>query len=81
MGDDLKAYLAELIGISPAEIADDDNLIRLGLESLHVMRLITKWRRADIPVTFGEMARTPTYSAWNERLTEALAARDTGSGS
>lgn len=77
VGEHLKAYLAELIGIRAQEIPDDANLIRLGLESLQMMRLVTKWRRAGIPVSFGEMAQTPTYSAWNERLGQALEAQRT----
>nr|UPA71903.1 phenyloxazoline synthase [Streptomyces sp.] len=75
-GESLRAALAELIGVSPSEIEDDANLIQLGLESLQMMRLVTKWRRAGLAVAFGELSGTPTFSAWNERITQELAKAD-----
>lgn len=75
-GEALRAALAELIGISPSEIEDDANLIQLGLESLTMMRLVTKWRRAGLAVAFGELTGTPTFAAWNERITRELAKAD-----
>ncbi|MFD9434111.1 phosphopantetheine-binding protein [Streptomyces sp. NPDC060002] len=72
-GEGLRSALAELIGISPSEIEDDANLIRLGLGSLEMMRLVTKWRRAGLGVDFGELTGTPTFAAWNERITRELA--------
>lgn len=72
-GEALRSALADLIGITPAEIEDDANLIRLGLKSLQVMRLVTRWRRAGVSLTFGELAATPTFAAWDERITQELA--------
>lgn len=72
-GEDLRAALAELIGISPSEVEDHANLIHLGLGSLEMMRLVTKWRRAGLAVAFGELTGTPTFAAWNERITQELA--------
>ncbi|SES10619.1 Aryl carrier domain-containing protein [Streptomyces sp. yr375] len=71
-GEELRSVLAELIGVSPAEIEDDANLIRLGLGSLEMMRLVTKWRRAGLGVDFGELTSTPTFAAWNDRITQEL---------
>ncbi|MFD3936182.1 phosphopantetheine-binding protein [Streptomyces sp. NPDC058611] len=72
-GEELRSALADLIGITPSEIEDDANLIHLGLGSLEMMRLVTKWRRAGLGVAFGELASTPTYAAWNERITREMA--------
>ncbi|MBB1252316.1 phosphopantetheine-binding protein [Streptomyces alkaliterrae] len=72
-GDQLRATLAGLIGISPDEIEDDANLIHLGLQSLQVMRLATRWRRAGLEVSFGDLAADPTFAAWNDRITRELA--------
>jgi aryl carrier-like protein len=72
-GEELRSVLADLIGITPTEIEDDANLINLGLESLQVMRLATKWRRAGLRVAFGDLAADPTYAAWNELITRELA--------
>ncbi|MFE5401295.1 phosphopantetheine-binding protein [Streptomyces sp. NPDC056580] len=72
-GEELREALAELIGVSPSEVEDDANLIQLGLESLQMMRLVTKWRRAGLDVAFGDLTGTPTFAAWNERITRELA--------
>ncbi|MEU5968143.1 hypothetical protein AMK14_01295 [Streptomyces sp. TSRI0445] len=71
-GEELRTALAALIGIAPAEIEDDANLIQLGLESLQMMRLATKWRRAGLTATFGDLAASPTYAAWNELIVRTL---------
>ncbi|MFB7674501.1 phosphopantetheine-binding protein [Kitasatospora purpeofusca] len=72
-GEALRVTLAELIGVSPSEVEDDANLVQLGLGSLEMMRLVTKWRRAGLAVSFGELTDTPTFAAWNERITRELA--------
>ncbi len=54
-------------------MADDDNLVFLGLGSLEMMRLVTRWRREGLKVEFRELAATPTISAWAEKLEEASA--------
>jgi aryl carrier-like protein len=66
--DSLRDAVATLIGISPGEIAGDDNLIFLGLGSLEMMRLATRWRRQGLAVEFGELAAAPTVDAWTEYL-------------
>ncbi|WP_149179175.1 phosphopantetheine-binding protein [Streptomyces sp. TRM49041] len=74
-GEELRSALAELIGIAPEDIDDDANLIRLGLGSLQMMRLITRWRREGLAVTFGELAENPTFASWDERLTREVTAK------
>ncbi|MEV5447211.1 phosphopantetheine-binding protein [Streptomyces sp. NPDC052644] len=75
--EELRAVLAQLMGVAPEAIGDDANLIGLGLGSLQVMRLVTRWRRAGLTVTFAELAEDPTLAAWSERLARAAAAPDT----
>ncbi|WP_062435684.1 phosphopantetheine-binding protein [Herbidospora daliensis] len=71
--EDLRSTVADLVGADPASLADDDNLVVLGLGSLEMMRLVTKWRRAGLKVEFRELAAVPTISAWSARLEEASA--------
>jgi yersiniabactin nonribosomal peptide synthetase len=48
----------------PIEFDDDDNLIELGLDSLKIMRIVNKWRRAGSMVTFAELIEAPSLRDW-----------------
>ncbi|WP_460999615.1 phosphopantetheine-binding protein [Streptomonospora sediminis] len=64
----MRAAVAELLGTEPSAIADDDDLIRLGVDSLGMMRLVNRWRRAGVRVPFRELAAEPNLSAWSVRM-------------
>ena len=49
---------------APIEFDDDDNLIELGLDSLKIMRIVNKWRRAGSVVTFAELIEAPRLRDW-----------------
>ncbi|MDV9169080.1 phosphopantetheine-binding protein [Streptomyces sp. W16] len=67
---DLRKTIADMVGLGPAEIAEDANLVHLGLGSLEMMRLVTRWRRAGLVVSFRELAAEPTLAAWQRHLDE-----------
>lgn len=46
------------------EIADSDNLLEKGLNSLKIMRIANQWRKQGIKVPFGELMEQPTLAAW-----------------
>ncbi len=46
--------------------ADQADLIELGLDSLHIMRLMAQWRQAGADVTFAQLIENPTLAAWQE---------------
>lgn len=46
------------------EIADSDNLLEKGLNSLKIMRIANQWRKHGIKVPFGELMEQPTLAAW-----------------
>ncbi|QTD43582.1 condensation domain-containing protein [Ottowia testudinis] len=52
----------------PLHGRDDDNLIELGLDSLHIMRLVNLWRRAGATVTFAQLIERPTLRNWRGML-------------
>ncbi|MBW6409614.1 non-ribosomal peptide synthetase [Clostridium weizhouense] len=50
------------------EFNDDCNLIEFGLDSLKIMRLVNKWRKAGYKVTFSKLIEEPTVKMWWEIL-------------
>lgn len=48
----------------PSEFEDDDNLIERGLDSLRVMRLLSRWRKAGARVSFADLLEKPTLRNW-----------------
>jgi mycobactin phenyloxazoline synthetase len=65
--DDLRRAAAAAVEEDPAELAADDDLFELGLDSMALIRLVADWRATGAEVTFGELAEEPTLGAW-ERL-------------
>ncbi|MEK3728058.1 amino acid adenylation domain-containing protein [Lysinibacillus sp. FSL W8-0953] len=57
----------QLLGIKK-EIRADQNLLELGLNSLQVMKLVSKLKKAGITITFKELISEPYLSAWYELL-------------
>ena len=50
------------------QFSDTDNLVGLGLDSLKIMRLVSRWRKAGVKVTFAEMMAEPVLQRWMEIL-------------
>ncbi|WP_018683799.1 phosphopantetheine-binding protein [Actinokineospora enzanensis] len=67
--DEVRARVAELLEIPPADIADDDNLLDHGLDSIRVMTLIEAWRERGVQVSFADLAENPTVGAWSRLVT------------
>ncbi|NEW27151.1 non-ribosomal peptide synthetase [Nocardia cyriacigeorgica] len=62
----LRRVVAELAGLATDELADDANLLELGLDSVTVMRISGQLRRAGTRVEFRDLVREPTLRAWSE---------------
>jgi mycobactin phenyloxazoline synthetase len=71
--DDIKQAIAGLLEIDAEEIGDDQTLATLGVSSLEVMRLVTRWRRAGLAVDFEWLLSEPTVGAWETHLRELWA--------
>ena len=69
--DSLREVVAAIVGTPAAEIPGDANLVFLGLGSLEMMRLVTRWRREGLSVEFSELAAEPTIDAWAAHLDDA----------
>ncbi|WP_246102285.1 phosphopantetheine-binding protein [Streptomyces piniterrae] len=60
--------MAEILGLSAAEIGDDDNLLVAGLDSVRMMTLSARWRETGVEASYPDLARKPTVRSWFELL-------------
>jgi yersiniabactin nonribosomal peptide synthetase len=74
----LRSAVAELVGQPAAAIGDDDDLIGLGLDSLRIMGLASRWRQAGVRLRFSEMAARPTLGHWWDLVQGAAPAPPAG---
>lgn len=56
--------VAAALDLPPSDIGEHDDLRHLGLDSLAVMRLATRWRAAGWDVSFGELIEWSTPAEW-----------------
>ncbi|NHC14129.1 phosphopantetheine-binding protein [Motilibacter deserti] len=69
--DALRADVADILGVSPAEIGDDDDLVDAGLDSVRLLALLNRWQVAGTSVSFLDLAERPTVAAWAGLLAPA----------
>ncbi len=65
--------VAELLGVSPADVDPEADLIASGLDSIRMMSLSGRWRRQGIDVGFAALAANPTVAAWTALVTGCAA--------
>jgi yersiniabactin nonribosomal peptide synthetase len=65
------ACLAE---VSHEDVRGEADVTALGLSSLTVMQLVNEWRVLGLPVTYRDLAESPTVDAWWSRIARLLAA-------
>jgi bifunctional isochorismate lyase/aryl carrier protein len=65
----LRAEVAALLGTPADELFDDENLMYAGLDSIRLMSLLERWRRAGAVTTFVDLAERPTLNDWWALLT------------
>ncbi len=68
--EDIRAEVAELLGVDVDAVQPGSNLIGQGLDSIRIMTLAGRWRRQGIAIDFATLAETPTIEAW-ARLVDA----------
>jgi bifunctional isochorismate lyase/aryl carrier protein len=73
----MRADLGALLRIDAHEIADDDNLLDHGLDSMRLMRLAQQWNDRGIAVSFAALAERPELAHW-WRLVSASREQETG---
>jgi aryl carrier-like protein len=70
----IRQDIAELLFLQPDELADDEDLIAAGLDSVRILGLVERWRAAGLEVSFAELAERAMLSAWFQLLGARLAA-------
>lgn len=60
----LRAEVAALLDTPADELFDDENLMYAGMDSIRLMSLLERWRRAGAVTTFVELAERPTLADW-----------------
>ncbi|MEV5651777.1 amino acid adenylation domain-containing protein, partial [Nocardia sp. NPDC052254] len=71
----LRQDVSELTGVPADELADDTDLLGLGIDSVTMMRISGLMRRAGKRVEYRDLVQTPTLAAWWKLLHD----RDSGS--
>jgi aryl carrier-like protein len=66
--DDLRGMIAAMVGLEPDAVADDANLLRLGVDSLGIMRLVNRLRRAGVRVSYRDISAEPTLTSLGRHL-------------
>ena len=72
----LRDAVATLLGQPPDSIDVDDDLLRLGLDSIAVIRLANGWRRAGIDITASELFECRTVREWSQLCSRDAIARN-----
>lgn len=60
----MRADIAGMLGESPTEVGDDDNLVDLGLDSMRMLGLVMKWGETGIALEFSDLAEYVTLGEW-----------------
>ncbi|MEI5100627.1 phosphopantetheine-binding protein [Streptomyces sp. PmtG] len=70
----VRADVAELLDCDPTDIAPDEDLIDLGLDSVRIMTLVERWRTAGAStLEFPDLAERPELGHWTALLTGGAA--------
>lgn len=62
--DQMMADIAEAVGIDTDEIAGDDNMIDVGVDSMRMMALTLKWEAIDPALNYGQLWEGSTFDDW-----------------
>lgn len=67
----ITARVAEVLGVDPAALDEDGDLIAQGVDSVRMMSLAGRWRRDGLDVDFASLVAAPSIRDWADLLTRA----------
>ncbi|MEN7537835.1 phosphopantetheine-binding protein [Aurantiacibacter flavus] len=74
--EDLRAQIADVMDLDPADLPDDGNLMDLGLDSMRAMNLAMAWEEQGLDLDFADLGETETLA----QLWALIEARQSQSG-
>ncbi|MEU4837288.1 amino acid adenylation domain-containing protein [Nocardia testacea] len=69
--DEVRAAVAEQLGVALDDVTAEADLIQLGLDSIRTMKLAGRWRKRGHAVNFAQLVAAPTVADWYRLLTAA----------
>lgn len=60
----MRQDIAKTVGLPPEEIADEDSLVDLGLDSMRLMALVVKWEEIEPSLDFARLWEGGSLGAW-----------------
>ncbi|RFA29007.1 hypothetical protein CAI21_11190 [Alkalilimnicola ehrlichii] len=63
--------LATVMRVSVVQLSSETHLIDAGLDSIQAMRLVERWQRQGLNVSFPRLAEDPTVAGWWRAIREA----------
>ncbi|MFI6778476.1 amino acid adenylation domain-containing protein [Nocardia sp. NPDC050412] len=66
--DEIRAAIARQLDVPVETIADGDDLIQLGLDSIRTMKLAGGWRKYGLEINFAQLAAAPSVAEWARLL-------------
>lgn len=60
----MRADVARMIDEAPEAVADGDNLMDLGLDSMRLLGLVMAWGETGIALEFADLAEYATLQDW-----------------
>jgi bifunctional isochorismate lyase/aryl carrier protein len=73
--DRVRHDIARVLQTDPAELADTDNLIDHGLDSIRLMALVQAWQSSGAAVAFEQLAEYPEINHWVRLLRGEVTSR------
>jgi aryl carrier-like protein len=77
---EIRAQAASILKRHPGSIDDDVNLLEMGIDSLALMTLASKWRYQGVEVTLREMLEDPTIRGWSQLMARHRADTESRTG-
>lgn len=69
--------VAKILQVPLSEVDTDENLMYLGLDSIHLMTLLDDWRKRGAHITFLDLAEKTTIQEWWKMIYASMAAHVT----
>ncbi|WP_327095259.1 amino acid adenylation domain-containing protein [Nocardia vinacea] len=66
--EEIRAAIAKQLDVLVETIADGDDLIQLGLDSIRTMKLAGGWRKRGLEINFAQLAAAPSVAEWARLL-------------